>query len=193
MDRRARYTKAAIRDAFFDLLGKSGFSKISVTDICKAAQINRGTFYLHYEDKYALLDELIGEALAAGELDEDQAPLSTCQRVPVCERYAALYRDTEVGPRIVERIVRENIAAKTASIRQRAHVTEREATVLFTFSVYGNFAVNKMLGWKHDDEWVDVQRFLRRFLDGGVKMLLEGEERTGSTDPTPHGPARAEG
>ncbi len=30
--------------------------KISVSDITKLAHINRGTFYLHYVDKYALLD-----------------------------------------------------------------------------------------------------------------------------------------
>ena len=34
-------------------------------NICRRADINRGTFYLHYEDKFALLDALIDEALAA--------------------------------------------------------------------------------------------------------------------------------
>ena len=34
-------------------------------NICRRAGINRGTFYLHYEDKFALLDALIDEALAA--------------------------------------------------------------------------------------------------------------------------------
>ena len=58
-DRRARYTKMVIHDAFFELLESEGFDKMSVTDICKRADVNRGTFYLHYEDKYALLDELI--------------------------------------------------------------------------------------------------------------------------------------
>ena len=41
------------------------FAKMTVADICRRAEINRGTFYLHYEDKYALLDALIDEALAA--------------------------------------------------------------------------------------------------------------------------------
>lgn len=49
-------TEAAIQAAFIELLQTKAFEKISVSDITKLAHINRGTFYLHYVDKYALLD-----------------------------------------------------------------------------------------------------------------------------------------
>lgn len=49
-------TEAAIQTAFIELLQTESFKKISVSDITKLAHINRGTFYLHYVDKYALLD-----------------------------------------------------------------------------------------------------------------------------------------
>ena len=49
-------TEAAIQVAFIELLQTKSFEKISVSDITKLAHINRGTFYLHYVDKYALLD-----------------------------------------------------------------------------------------------------------------------------------------
>ncbi|RHN36006.1 TetR/AcrR family transcriptional regulator [Collinsella sp. AF29-7AC] len=62
IDRRRRYTLSVIREAFFALLAEVGFAKMTVADICRRAEINRGTFYLHYEDKYALLDALIDEA-----------------------------------------------------------------------------------------------------------------------------------
>ena len=59
IDRRRRYTLSVIREAFFALLAEVGFAKMTVADI------NRGTFCLHYDDKFALLDALIDEALAA--------------------------------------------------------------------------------------------------------------------------------
>ena len=62
-DRRTRYTKQVIREAFFQLLREKGFAKMSVADICRIAEINRGTFYLHYVDKFDLLDAMIDEAL----------------------------------------------------------------------------------------------------------------------------------
>lgn len=49
-------TEAAIQAAFIELLQTKSFEKISVSDITNLAHINRGTFYLHYVDKYALLD-----------------------------------------------------------------------------------------------------------------------------------------
>ncbi|MDO9523014.1 MAG: TetR/AcrR family transcriptional regulator C-terminal domain-containing protein [Methanocorpusculum sp.] len=55
-DRRFIKTERAIRSAFIDLVAKKGFDELSVKDIVDAADIGRGTFYLHYKDKYALLE-----------------------------------------------------------------------------------------------------------------------------------------
>ena len=52
-DRRTKYTKSVIRQALFDLLKEKPLNKITVTDICKMADINRSTFYSYYEDVYA--------------------------------------------------------------------------------------------------------------------------------------------
>jgi len=57
-DRRRRYTQSVIKEAFLALLRARPISKISVTEICKLADINRGTFYLHYLDPYDLLEKL---------------------------------------------------------------------------------------------------------------------------------------
>jgi len=56
-DRRIIRTKVAIRDALVYLIEKKGFDEILVSDLAERANINRGTFYLHYQDKYDLLDK----------------------------------------------------------------------------------------------------------------------------------------
>lgn len=48
-------TEAAIQSAFLDLIMEIGFYAITVKDITAKAEVSRGTFYQHYEDKYALL------------------------------------------------------------------------------------------------------------------------------------------
>ncbi|MGM9930009.1 TetR/AcrR family transcriptional regulator C-terminal domain-containing protein [Pradoshia sp.] len=53
-----RRTKQTIQRSFLQLLEKKPFEAITVGDITKKAQINRGTFYLHYLDKYDLLDRI---------------------------------------------------------------------------------------------------------------------------------------
>lgn len=51
-------TKEKIQISFLKLLKEKHFMNISVRDITMAASINRGTFYLHYQDKYDLLDQM---------------------------------------------------------------------------------------------------------------------------------------
>jgi AcrR family transcriptional regulator len=57
IDRRIVRTKVAIREALVSLIAEKGFDALSVKDITLRADINRGTFYLHYRDKFDLLDQ----------------------------------------------------------------------------------------------------------------------------------------
>ncbi|GEP78964.1 TetR/AcrR family transcriptional regulator [Staphylococcus carnosus] len=61
VDRRVRKTQTAIKNAFIHLLEEKDLDHITVSDITDAADINRGTFYLHYEDKYILLESMEDE------------------------------------------------------------------------------------------------------------------------------------
>lgn len=63
IDRRVTRTKRMIRDAFTQLLEEKGFEETTVKDITEKADINRGTFYLHYESKYDLLEKSENEIL----------------------------------------------------------------------------------------------------------------------------------
>jgi AcrR family transcriptional regulator len=58
-DPRVRRTRQLIETAFNDLLAEKNFDSITVQDVTEKAQINRATFYAHFEDKYALLDHSI--------------------------------------------------------------------------------------------------------------------------------------
>jgi AcrR family transcriptional regulator len=55
MDRRKRKTQTTITAFFYQLLTKKSYEEISVSQICQVADINRGTFYLHFIDKDYLL------------------------------------------------------------------------------------------------------------------------------------------
>lgn len=59
MDRRIQKTRQSIMNTFVDLLTEKGFDKITINDIAGRANINRGTVYLHYVDKFDLLDKCI--------------------------------------------------------------------------------------------------------------------------------------
>lgn len=53
---RVTHTKQSLINAFFSLVDKKDFEKITIADITKGAKVNRATFYAHFEDKYDLID-----------------------------------------------------------------------------------------------------------------------------------------
>jgi AcrR family transcriptional regulator len=59
VDPRVKRTRKLIVDAFFSLMAEKSFHAISVQDIAERATVNRATFYLHFEDKYALMDWVV--------------------------------------------------------------------------------------------------------------------------------------
>ncbi|OPZ60402.1 MAG: DNA-binding transcriptional regulator EnvR [Deltaproteobacteria bacterium ADurb.Bin510] len=55
IDLRVRRTYKLLINALTELLADKPYDKISVTDICEKAMVNRATFYKHFEDKNHLL------------------------------------------------------------------------------------------------------------------------------------------
>ncbi|WP_226665267.1 TetR/AcrR family transcriptional regulator [Metabacillus litoralis] len=64
IDRRIVKSKKAMKDAILSLMQDKDFKEISISDIVRAADLNRGTFYKHYQYKEDLLNELIDEVIA---------------------------------------------------------------------------------------------------------------------------------
>lgn len=62
-DARVRYTKKLIHDAFLSLLQEKNVRQITVTELCRLANINRATFYKHYRDAFDLLEQIEAGAL----------------------------------------------------------------------------------------------------------------------------------
>ena len=62
-DRRIRRTKKLLKQALAQLMDEKDFKDITVKDITERADLNRGTFYLHYMDTYDILNKIEDEIL----------------------------------------------------------------------------------------------------------------------------------
>lgn len=54
-DRRARRSRKLLKESLLELMKRKTFADISVRDVTDAADMNRGTFYLHYSGTTELL------------------------------------------------------------------------------------------------------------------------------------------
>lgn len=57
-NRKTRYTKRVIRESLQELLEEKPLSSITVKELVERADINRSTFYAHYETLPALIEEI---------------------------------------------------------------------------------------------------------------------------------------
>ena len=61
----SRRTRKKIRKVFAEMLSeKIEYDKISVSELCKRAEISRGTFYSHYDDIYGVAEDYEYELIA---------------------------------------------------------------------------------------------------------------------------------
>ncbi|MDR4888554.1 TetR/AcrR family transcriptional regulator [Fredinandcohnia sp. QZ13] len=63
LDRRIVKSKRAMKDALLALMNEKDFKEISISDIVREADLNRGTFYKHYQYKEDILHEIMDEVI----------------------------------------------------------------------------------------------------------------------------------
>lgn len=63
-DRRIQYTKMVLRESLIELLREKPIARLTVTELCKKADINRATFYSHYRDQFDLLAQIESAVIA---------------------------------------------------------------------------------------------------------------------------------
>ena len=74
-DRRVKRTRRLLQGALAELMTQKKFREITVQDITDRADVNRSTFYLHYQDTYDLLLQ-IEDGLISGL----EAKIAECRR-----------------------------------------------------------------------------------------------------------------
>ena len=199
MDRRTLYTKMVIKDALLELMKSCSFEKITVTAVCKKAEVTRATFYIHFDDLTAVLDEILMEALkiaedtseksnenmlqmlhliTSGERDPEKLQnhdslLPVCQRVADLPKYRVLFLDESLSNYIIKKMSQFEKERMVSLFMQYCHLPRKEAEMIFLFVINGSFTVNKTLGWKKDREWYEIQGSLLRFILGGVDALRQ--------------------
>lgn len=63
MDLRVVKTHQLIQDTFLELRRKNSLDKIRIGELCELCQINKSTFYRHYQDIYDLSDQMENQAI----------------------------------------------------------------------------------------------------------------------------------
>lgn len=195
-DRRTVYTRNVVKDALLELLEQTTFEKVTVAAVCKQAEVTRATFYIHYDNLTAVLDEVLDDALRitehesadpnedmfkilsilnrennVEELKKHDTLLPVCQRVADQPKYHVLFLDETLSSYIIKKMYQAEKEKMVPKLIQQCHLSRKEAEKVFQFVIYGAYEVNKSMHWKKDEEWYQLQNVLIKFVLGGFGSL----------------------
>lgn len=188
IDRRTRRTKAAIKKAFFEIAGEKGLAKVTVSEVADCADINRKTFYHHYESIESLIDDILEDearnAASAirdgllndrGEVDVMQLLEVLSERIVVAARRNGAVLagvDTEKFVRHFEPILARIASEQLPEVYGDA--SEEQVRILVTFIFSG--LINTFHRWIAVNSEIEMEQ-LAKILSILVTSGLDGFRR----------------
>ena len=182
-DPRSIQTKANIRQMLLSLMKQTTFNKITVSRLCKEVGINRGTFYLHYCDLYAVLEELMEEALrdepAQGlyhcslTAEHYQCPYGICDKIHTHPEYGVIFFDDSLTGIVIEKIAERSKDKYIASLVQQLSLTAEQVETIFCFQLNGCLAMNKKIYRNGSKDWEDSRDLIGGFIQSGLKRYIK--------------------
>lgn len=191
-DRRRRRSRELLKRSFAELMKEKGFTAMTIKDITDRADVHRGTFYAHFPDKFALLEQSIRDKFRF--LLEERLPaeakfspehLRLLVRT-VLEHVRSLYGrcnpvDT-VNP-LFERSVRDELAGLLKIWLERLGVQRMSGSVpvdtmalMMSWSIFG-----AAVEWSKGSEAFSVEEMTDRVLavltEGASSLMRDGTHR----------------
>ncbi|MCI8557995.1 MAG: TetR/AcrR family transcriptional regulator [Lachnospiraceae bacterium] len=188
-DRRVKYTKQVIKESFLKLLEKNSFPKITVTELCRLAEINRGTFYLHYYDMDDVLDDLLSDMLSntssvmehvlSEECSSSSCSYPFCDRIHSNDAFRPLLLDDTISGRIIDRMA-DHKEHYITWLMSHSILTFEEAEAVFYFQMNGCLTINKLMLRNHCSDWKKIQKVIDSFIRAGLESFLIHDQRDGA-------------
>ena len=140
-DARVRYTRRVIKESLLRLLEDRPVKRITVKEVCEAAQINRATFYAHFTDCFDVLNQMENDLLA--DFERSLSFASVVDVVDMIERiYAMIDQNAEVCRVLIFQNKDSSLTAKMIAMahdktivcwkEQLTRATESDREMLFT-------------------------------------------------------------
>lgn len=186
IDRRIKYTKMIIKNSLLELLKEKPINKITVTQVCNLADINRGTFYNHYLDVYDLLEQIENELF--DELYNDIKQFMNLKTMTMDHFIAKLFESVKQNKDICKIIFSENgnkdIIQKLFYVvhdemikewtKKKTNTSLKTLEYIFSFLANGTISmVQKWIETGLKEKPVEIANIVNQIMENGVQPFLE--------------------
>ena len=160
LDRRVRKTRTQLRKCLSILLETKKIQNITVKELAQMADINRGTFYLHYKDVYDLLDHIQKDLLRDFENILTTIAPDTDNLVPFIEAlFLFIYRNKDMSKIFLHEDLEASFSSELRSKLQICVFNNYKAFIkqknMPYFELYYDFIISGTIGLLV--RWVDSE------------------------------------
>lgn len=167
MDKRYLRAEEMIRNTFFNMLKEMPVYKLTVSELCRRTNINRGTFYLHYQDCIELVEVLSNEIvdlfmpfiddICTDRLKLQGSIIGILKTLTENENVALLIQSSELCRQIINRRF-HNIVCD--NWKRLSDICDSEANMMYSYISGGVFEAIKNI--KADGISVDTNEQYKR-------------------------------
>mgnify|MGYP002921717934 CR=1 FL=1 len=180
-DRRTLYTRMVVKESLLKLLAEKDYGDITVADICREAELNRGTFYLHYNNILQVVEELFDDALknmhsvlaqiGCTVATDEKCAYPLCRFLRENKQYQPLFFSDSLRSHAIERLAYINREKYIVKLREKTKLSEEVLEAMFYFQLNGCLAVSKRNIGISDEAWSEIQCGVDRLLKNGFRDL----------------------
>ncbi len=177
VDRRVIYTKRTLRAAIMKLMEEKSVSRISVTELCTAAGVNRGTFYAHYRKPEDVMHEVeaelvrqISEVLKT-ESDNVQLHRNILNIIDANKPACRVLFGENGNREIMDKLLNMSIDHFAANYRDELRISDFQARCLHSFLFAGISQIIKE--WVYSEDKRTVEEMTQIIVDLQKNILPE--------------------
>ena len=184
VDRRVLYTKMFLKESLLDLMKAKPIDKITPTELCRRAEINRNTFYKHYYTTRDLLQEIedefsaqIVESLGAKLHQNDTLQLlqQICQIVLDKKEFCKILLSANGDPAFMQDVIMLGKGFILQSWEEMGvQLSEEKMEIAFAFIISGSVAI--MRTWAAGDMSIppqEIAELINRLTLSGISGVCD--------------------
>jgi len=168
-------TEGLIKDAFLTALKREKYAEITISDICRLANIGRSTFYRRYESIPFVVNDIFADMLSSiSNIHEHVMGTDILCKTPLCqfvrenEKYSAILVDGALSEAFISYAVENRIDSVADD---RADLNEAQKRTLKEFLLSGCVYVIRRNLRADADKWDSFKCVIDEFIRNGCRQV----------------------
>lgn len=185
-DNRSKYTQMVVKNNLLKLLQEKPINKITVNELCKIADINRGTFYHHFYDVYDVYEQIQNELFEEIKVKLELVKTFDLDKSFFKEILLLIYKHYDICRLIMEKGTKDSFLSSSIEFIKEKFLNEWSKTIngegrtnleyIFTYATNG--AIGIIASWVNGG-MVEPLDDIAELIASTNKVILESAKNLG--------------